>query len=82
MYGANRVQIHHTTFITAAGTIRYIEKKIHLIGTRFRDLPVCSIVLQLTTLPCERDGITFFIIISGVGLLVLRPQLAYCTSPG
>jgi hypothetical protein len=26
-------------------------KKIHLIGTRTRDLPACSIVPQLTTLP-------------------------------
>jgi hypothetical protein len=26
-------------------------KKIHLIGTRTRDLPVCSIVPQPTTLP-------------------------------
>jgi hypothetical protein len=35
---------------SAAGRIRYIEK-IHLIGTRTRDLPACSIVPQPTTLP-------------------------------
>jgi hypothetical protein len=28
-------------------------KKIHLIGTQNRDLPVCSIVPQPTTLPRE-----------------------------
>jgi hypothetical protein len=33
-----------------AGRIRSIEK-IHLIGTRSRDLPACSIVPQPTTLP-------------------------------
>jgi hypothetical protein len=27
-------------------------KKIHLIGTRTRDLPACSIVPEPTTLPC------------------------------
>jgi hypothetical protein len=37
---------------SAAGIIRSIEKKIHLIGTRTRDIPVCSIVPQPTTLPC------------------------------
>jgi hypothetical protein len=31
--------------------MRSIEKKIHLIGTRTRDLPACSIVPQPTTLP-------------------------------
>jgi hypothetical protein len=35
---------------SAAGRIRSIEK-IHLIGTRTRDLLVCSIVPQPTTLP-------------------------------
>jgi hypothetical protein len=35
---------------SAAGRIRSIEK-IHLIRTRTRDLPACSIVLQPTTLP-------------------------------
>jgi hypothetical protein len=35
---------------SAAGRIREIEK-IHLIGTRSRDLPACSIVPQPTTLP-------------------------------
>jgi hypothetical protein len=34
----------------AAGGIRSFEK-IHLIGTRIRDIPACSIVPQLTTLP-------------------------------
>jgi hypothetical protein len=34
------------------GRIRSIEKKkIHLIGTRTRDLPACSVVPQ----PCYRD---------------------------
>jgi hypothetical protein len=33
-----------------AGRIKSIEK-IHLIGTRIRDLPACSIVPQPTTLP-------------------------------
>jgi hypothetical protein len=28
-----------------------LKKKIHLIGTRTRDLPACSIVPQPTTLP-------------------------------
>jgi hypothetical protein len=37
---------------SAAGRIRSIEK-IHLIGTRIRDLPACSIVPQPTTLPSE-----------------------------
>jgi hypothetical protein len=35
---------------SAAGRIRSIEK-IHLIGIRTRDLPVCSIVPKPTTLP-------------------------------
>jgi hypothetical protein len=35
----------------AAGRIRSIEKCNDLIGNRTRDLPVCSTVLQLTTLP-------------------------------
>jgi hypothetical protein len=30
-------------------------KKIHLIGTRTRDLPACSIVPQPTTLPRAHD---------------------------
>jgi hypothetical protein len=34
----------------ADGSVRSIEK-IHLIGTRTRDLPACSIVHQPTTLP-------------------------------
>jgi hypothetical protein len=42
----SRTQSHNT-----AGKIRYIEKKIHLIRIRTRDLPVCSIVPQPTTLP-------------------------------
>jgi hypothetical protein len=36
---------------SAPGKIRSIEK-IHLIGNQTRDLPVCSIVPQPTTLPC------------------------------
>jgi hypothetical protein len=36
---------------SAAGRIRSIEKKIHFIGIRFRDLPACSIVPQAATLP-------------------------------
>jgi hypothetical protein len=35
---------------SAAGKIRSIEKE-HVIGTRTRDLPACSIVPQPTTLP-------------------------------
>jgi hypothetical protein len=35
---------------SAAGRIRSIEK-IHLIGTRTRDLPACSIVPQPAKLP-------------------------------
>jgi hypothetical protein len=31
--------------------LRQLKKIIHLIGTRTRDLPVCSIVPQPTTLP-------------------------------
>jgi hypothetical protein len=42
---------------SAAGRIRYIEK-IHLIGTRTRDLPACSIVPQPTTLPRAPLGTT------------------------
>jgi hypothetical protein len=34
-----------------------LKKKIHLIGTRTRDLPVCSIVPQPTTLPRARQPI-------------------------
>jgi hypothetical protein len=44
-YRLSRPQGH-----SAAGWIRSIEK-IHLIGTQTRDLPACSIVPQLTTLP-------------------------------
>jgi hypothetical protein len=33
------------------GLIRSIEKKIHVIGTRTRDLPACGIMPQPTTLP-------------------------------
>jgi hypothetical protein len=37
---------------SAVGRIRYIvKKKIHLIGTRSRDLPACNTVPQPTTLP-------------------------------
>jgi hypothetical protein len=37
---------------SAAGRIRYIEKKInYLIGNRTRDLTACSIVPQPITLP-------------------------------
>jgi hypothetical protein len=40
--------------------IRSIEKSNELIGTRPRDLPACSTVPQLTTLPRARNaGITF-----------------------
>jgi hypothetical protein len=44
-YRLSRPQGHST-----AGRIRSIEKKIHLIETRTRDLPACSIVPQPTTL--------------------------------
>jgi hypothetical protein len=35
----------------AAGGIRQINKSNDLIGNRTRDLPACSVVPQLTTLP-------------------------------
>jgi hypothetical protein len=31
-------------------------RRIHLIGTRTRDLPACSIVPQPTTLPCAPNN--------------------------
>jgi hypothetical protein len=34
-------------------------KKIHLIGTRTRDRPACSIVPQPTTLPRDPDELIF-----------------------
>jgi hypothetical protein len=34
-------------------------KNIHLIGTRTRDLPACSIVPQPTKLPCMGNAMTF-----------------------
>jgi hypothetical protein len=42
----DRPQVH-----SAAGRIRPIEKKIHIIGTRTRDVPASSIVPQPTTPP-------------------------------
>jgi hypothetical protein len=36
---------------SASGRIRSIEKSNNLIGNRTRDLPVCNIELQPTTLP-------------------------------
>jgi hypothetical protein len=36
---------------SAAGRIRSIEKSNDLVGNRNRDLPACSIMLKLTTLP-------------------------------
>jgi hypothetical protein len=38
-------------FLLEAGRIKSIEKSNDLIGNRTRDLPACSIVPQLTTLP-------------------------------
>jgi hypothetical protein len=35
-------------------------KKIHLIGNSTRDLPACSIVPQLTTLPLAPGEISLF----------------------
>jgi hypothetical protein len=44
--GSSRSQDH-----IAVGRIRSIEKSDDRIGNRTRDLPACSIVPQLTTLP-------------------------------
>jgi hypothetical protein len=40
---------------SATGRIRSTGKKIHLIGTRTRDLPACSIVPQPTTLNLQHN---------------------------
>jgi hypothetical protein len=55
-----------------AGRIRYIEK-IHLIGTRIRDLPTCSIVPQPTTLP--RAPIIIHNTVSRMRVLIRRTYM-------
>jgi hypothetical protein len=60
---------------SAAGRIRSIEKKIHLIGTRIRDLPTCSIVPQPTTLPRALNKVATFFYWTDTDLNDIRQKL-------